>query len=215
MSRIARVEAGLRRPLLAVVYAIARRKTAAMAGRAPERAIEPIELFAHSQSLMLGYLALEGATVRQRRVDERLKALAETKVAAVVRCEYCIDIASSISRAVGLSDEQLLALPRYRESQLFNELEKLVLEYAEAMTRTPADVPARMFDSLRHHFDDAQLVELTSVIALENMRSRFNLALDIGAPGFSDGAVCVAAEGGAAAAEVAVPSEGSAGAQVQ
>src|SRR6266849_6572862 len=43
---------------------------------------------------------------------------------------------------------------------------------------------------LREHFDDAQLVELTHLIAVENMRGRFNLALGIGAAGFSEGMVC-------------------------
>ena len=47
-----------------------------------------------------------------------------------------------------------------------------------------------LFDALRAHFDEAQLVELTHVIALENLYGRFNLALGIGAAGFSEGTVC-------------------------
>ena len=52
------------------------------------------------------------------------------------------------------------------------------------------DVPDELFDRLRRHLDDGQIVELTHHIALENLRGRFNLALGIGAAGFSDGAVC-------------------------
>ena len=58
------------------------------------------------------------------------------------------------------------------------------------MSRTPVEVSDELFAELRKHFDDAQLVELTHVIALENMRGRFNLALGIGAAGFSEGMVC-------------------------
>ena len=58
------------------------------------------------------------------------------------------------------------------------------------MSRTPVEVSDELFAALREHFDQTQLVELTHVIALENMRGRFNLALGIGAAGFSAGAVC-------------------------
>jgi alkylhydroperoxidase family enzyme len=81
-------------------------------------------------------------------------------------------------------------LPNYRERDLFTNLEKLVLDYATGMSRTPVEVPNALFARLRRHFDEAQLVELTSAIALENMRGRFNLALGVGAAGFSEGLVC-------------------------
>jgi 4-carboxymuconolactone decarboxylase len=97
---------------------------------------------------------------------------------------------SAISRRWGLTDEEILALPSYRTSPLFSELDKLVLDYAVGMSRTPVDVPEVLFDSLRQHLDDGQLVELTHHIALENMRGRFNLAFGIGSAGFSDGMVC-------------------------
>jgi hypothetical protein len=52
------------------------------------------------------------------------------------------------------------------------------------------EVSDALFAKLRKQFDDAQLVNLTHVIALENMRGRFNVALGIGAAGFSEGMVC-------------------------
>jgi 4-carboxymuconolactone decarboxylase len=58
------------------------------------------------------------------------------------------------------------------------------------MSRTPVEVSDKLFDALREHFDNAQLVGLTHVINLGNMRARFNLALGIGSSGFSDGMVC-------------------------
>jgi alkylhydroperoxidase family enzyme len=85
-------------------------------------------------------------------------------------------------------------LPRYRESEAFDETEKLVLAYAECMTSTPVEVKDELFDRLRAHFDNAQLVELTAAIAWENYRARFNHALDIGSQGFSAGAACVLPE---------------------
>lgn len=78
----------------------------------------------------------------------------------------------------------------YAASSLFSETEKLVLAYADAMTLTPVEVPEEMFSSLRATFDEAQLVELTSNIAWENYRARFNHAFGLEAEGFSEGAFC-------------------------
>jgi alkylhydroperoxidase family enzyme len=65
-----------------------------------------------------------------------------------------------------------------------------VIEYGEEMSKTNVDVPDKLFVRLREHFDDAQIVELTAAIALENFRARFNNALDIPPSGFSEGMFC-------------------------
>jgi AhpD family alkylhydroperoxidase len=163
-----------------------------LTGRRPENGMEPIVLYGHVPPLLGGILKLEQATAKVNHVESRLKILAQLKASTVIGCEYCIDLGSQIARRSGLTDDELLALPRYQESELFSHLERLVLEYAVAMTRTPPKVSDALFDQLRRHFDDPQLVELTSVIALEGMRSRFNSALGIGAAGFSEGMVCAA-----------------------
>jgi AhpD family alkylhydroperoxidase len=174
-----------------LIYYFTRRSLAKMSGSQPERMLEPLEIFAHSPGLLNAYGKLEQATAKLHRVDQRLSDLAELRAATLVSCEYCIDLGSQIARRrSGLTDEQLLALPKYRDSQLFTDLERLVLDYATGMCRTPVDVPDELVARLREHFDDAQLVELTYHVALENLRGRFNLALGIGSAGFSDGMVC-------------------------
>jgi 4-carboxymuconolactone decarboxylase len=190
MARIKGVssaEAGL---YVRIAYHFSRRSIGKLTGRETERMIEPLEMYAHVPALFKGYAQLEQATAKLHRLDKRLRALAELKAATLTHCEYCIDMGSAISRRWGLTDEEILALPSYRTSPLFSELDKLVLDYAVGMSRTPADVPEVLFDSLRQHLDDGQLVELTHHIALENMRGRFNLAFGIGSAGFSDGMVC-------------------------
>lgn len=158
------------------------------------RMMDPVAVYAHAPSLLAGYGAFEQATAKQSRVPERLKALGELKAAALVNCEFCVDIGSSLAREAGIGEAQLLALPRYRESDEFDELEKLVLDYASAISRTPAAVDDALFAALRERFDERQLVELTNVIALENMRARFNSAFDMTPAGFSEGMVCVPLE---------------------
>jgi len=95
-----------------------------------------------------------------------------------------------VGRKEGVTGEQLSDLADFESSAAFSDLEKLALRYAEAITRTPVDVPDELFEALRQHLTSAQLVELTSAIAWENYRSRFNHAFEIEAEGFAEGAAC-------------------------
>jgi 4-carboxymuconolactone decarboxylase len=198
MSRIVGVSAAKSGPFSGLLLRLARRKTKQMTGRETEEMIGPLEAYAHVPRLLFGYGMLEDATAHLERVPERLKLLAELKAATMTSCGYCIDIGSQIARRGGLSDDELLALPRYRESELFDELEKLVIDYAVGMSRTPVEVSDELVAALRRSFDEPQLVELTNVIAVENMRGRFNLALGFGSAGFSEGMVCALPEPAAA-----------------
>ncbi len=105
-----------------------------------------------------------------------------------------MDIGSAVGREHGVTEEQLRDLPSYEMSAAFTALEKLVLDYAVLMTRTPVDLPGSLFEKLSEHLDRAQLIELTAAIAWENFRARFNHALGIEAQGFSEGAYCAVPE---------------------
>ena len=194
MARIPGVAAREAGPEIASTLDYARDMMAQIAGRPAERGAEPIEVIAHAPELLRGLMAHQQAAAQANRVPTRLKHLAELKAATLTNCEYCIDLGSQVSRRAGLSDEELLALPTYRASPLFSELEKLVLDYAVGVTRTPVDVSDELFARLRAHFDPAQLVELTHAIALENLYGRCNHALGIGSAGFSEGMVCAVPE---------------------
>ena len=95
-----------------------------------------------------------------------------------------------MSRKQGITEEKLMALADFESSPALSELEKLVVRYAAAMTGTPVDVSDELFNALRRHFNERQLVELTSAIAWENYRARFDHAFGIEAEGFSEGAFC-------------------------
>src|SRR5215471_10484562 len=101
-----------------------------------------------------------------------------------------MDLNSAVSRGEGVSQRQLADLAAFEGSPAFSELEKKVLRYAVALTRTPADVPEELFNSLREHFNPQQMVELTAAIAWENFRARFNRGFGIEAEGFAEGAAC-------------------------
>lgn len=173
-----------------IAFFFTRRKLAKLTGSHTAGMLEPLRMYAYIPRLLNAYGRLEQAESKLDVLSLRHRALAELKAATTVRCEYCIDMGSQIARQWGITDEELLALSDYRHAACFSDVDKLILEYATALSRTPVEVSDRLFDALRAHFDAAQLVGLTHVITLENLRARFNLALGIGSSGFSEGRVC-------------------------
>ena len=93
-----------------------------------------------------------------------------------------------------------MALTNFEDASEFSATEKLVLRYAVAMTNTPVEVSEELFQALRQVFDERQLVELTSAIAWENYRARYDHALGIESEGFYKGALCLLPQARGAAA---------------
>ena len=84
----------------------------------------------------------------------------------------------------GATDDKIRQVPTWRTSELFSAMEKDALEYAEKMTITGEKVTDELWGRLRGHFTEAQLVELTAAVAVENFRSKFNVPLGVEAQGF-------------------------------
>jgi alkylhydroperoxidase family enzyme len=95
-----------------------------------------------------------------------------------------VDINSAVGRAQGITDDQLAELHTFERSAFFDPRDKAVLSYAEGMTRTPVEVSDTVFDGLKAYFATPQIVELTAMIAFENLRARFNRALHVESDGF-------------------------------
>ncbi|HKV44795.1 MAG TPA: hypothetical protein VJT32_08995 [bacterium] len=95
-----------------------------------------------------------------------------------------MDINTASGEAAGIAEEKFVHLDDYATSPLFSALERLVLQYADGMTITGRDVPDELFATLRTHFSEEEMVELTAHVAFENFRSKFNHALRIEAQGF-------------------------------
>ncbi len=192
MARIEGVPRDQAGPIVRLVYRLMRRGVKDLTGReaAHGSGIEPVEVWAHRPKMMSGMGKFQQAVRKGSAVDERLKYIVELKGAQMIGCEYCIDLGSQICRNSGLSDQELLALPRYRDSNLFTEGEKLALDYTVGVMSTPVDVSDDLFARMKEHFSDEQLVELTALLTVVNL-DRFNAAFGIASAGFSEGMVCV------------------------
>jgi AhpD family alkylhydroperoxidase len=152
--------------------------------------LDPVSITAHSPAVLAAFLAFEREVRKADTLDPALKQLVNLKTATLVGCPFCIDIGSAESLEAGVSAEQVQALHDHETNSAFSEEERMVLDYAVAMTATPVAVDDDLFERLRTRFSDAELVELTATVAWENFRSRFNHAFGIKAHGFTKNGVC-------------------------
>jgi AhpD family alkylhydroperoxidase len=155
------------------------------------RVVGPVGIFAHSRPTLSAVAGFELAFERGRAAPARLKELAMVKVATLIGCRFCIDIGSSLARAHGLTEEELLDLPYHQASSRLSDLDKRVLDYASAMTHCPVVVPDELYAHLQAALGREAMVELTAAIAWENYRARFNHAVGLREEGFPGSVVCL------------------------
>lgn len=144
--------------------------------------------------LLLATLFYEFSLIFSNRLDPKYKELAELKAAGLINCEYCLDIGSALAHHGGLTEQQIRDLPKYKTSDAYTDVEKLVIGFAEAMTVTPAVDLEEIRTELLTHFTRGQLAELAGAVAWENQRARVNQALGVRPTGISDGMVCAIPE---------------------
>lgn len=148
--------------------------------------MQPSLAMGHHPQLLRSDAIWELQVERWNKLDPTLKALAVMGAAATLNCSWCLDFGYWVSFNDGISPEKLKAVPNWRDADVYTPLERLVLEYAEAASSTPITVTDELVEKLKEHLDEAALVELTMMIAVENQRSRFNASLGLQSQGFSD-----------------------------
>ena len=152
----------------------------------------------HHRPVLKAVLRFEQRVAKWRALDRHLTSYAVLASAGVIGCSWCLDFGYYLARDEGLDLAKVREVPRWRESEVFSALERDVMEYAEAMSATPPTVTDELVARLIDQLGTEAVVELTQMIALENMRSRFNSAAGLQSQGYSD--VCEL--------PLAVPSDG-------
>ncbi|GAA0448446.1 carboxymuconolactone decarboxylase family protein [Streptomyces stramineus] len=154
--------------------------------RAFGKVLDPVMAYGHHRRVLIASSRFEMAIGRWKKLDPQLKALAVMASAASIGCSWCMDFGYWEHRRHGMSHRKLHDVPVWRESDAYTPLERDVMEYAEAMTATPPTVEDELVERLRRHLDDAAFIELTAMVAVENLRSRTNAALGLTSQGFKD-----------------------------
>jgi AhpD family alkylhydroperoxidase len=142
-------------------------------------------LWARSPKLFMGVVLLYGAIDRKSSpLEPALRALSTVRISQINHCRFCIDINAATLLKRGISEDKLWALEHWCGSDLFSERERVALEYAEAITRSELEVTDDLMARVKEQFDDDAIVELTALIAFQNMSSKFNAALAVPPQGF-------------------------------
>lgn len=140
----------------------------------------------HHPALLRADVAWEKRIEKWDALDHELKTLAVLASAGTIGCSWCLDFGWFVGHRDGLDLAKLREVPRWRESRVFDERERAVMAYAEAMTVTPPEVTDEMVSGLVEDLGVRAVVELTMMVAVENQRSRFNSAMGLTSQGFSD-----------------------------
>jgi len=149
------------------------------------RELEPARLWGRSPMVFAGLSLLYGALDRKSSpIEPTLRTLITVLVSQINWCAFCVDINSATGIKRGLTGAHLAALPEFETSALFDARTKAALAYAAAITYTDRKVDADLMARLKSHFSDEAVIELTALIAFQNLSSKFNSALDVAAQGF-------------------------------
>jgi len=149
------------------------------------RELEPARLWARSPKVFAALSLLYGALDRKSSpIEPTLRTLVTVRVSQINWCAFCVDINSATALKRGLTEAHLEALHHFEDSSLFDERIKTALEYTEAVTYSNRQVDSALMARLKGYFDDEAVIELTALIAFQNLSSKFNSALDVSAQGF-------------------------------
>ena len=146
-------------------------------GYAPFR--DQVGVFAHVPSALKHIMGMLLELRQQKNIPYRYVELAIVAVSKLNKCDYCVGHHKPLLEVEGVSPEGAERILDYREHPELDETDKLVVEYAIAVTETPQRIRDEIFDRLRRHFSEAQIVELTLRIALCGFFNRFNDALQV------------------------------------
>lgn len=147
--------------------------------------LDPGLLWGRSPWLFATVALLYGAVNRRSSpIEPALRSLVTVRVSQINHCAFCVDINSMTLLKRGVDEEKIHALPGWRDSGLYSGRERLALDYAEAMTYCDRDVEDDLATAVKTEFGEEGMVELTGLVAFQNLSSKFNAALDVPPQGF-------------------------------
>lgn len=147
--------------------------------------LEPARLWGRTPKVFATLALLYGALDRRSSpLEPSLRTLITVRVSQINWCSFCVDVNAATALKRDVSEAKLLAIASFADSPLFSEREKFALRYAESVTFTDRQPSVEEFANLRQHFSDDAIIELTALIAFQNLSSKFNAALQVPPQGF-------------------------------
>jgi AhpD family alkylhydroperoxidase len=119
-----------------------------------------------------------GRYLEQSGLEESLLGLVQTRASQINGCANCLDMHIKDARARGESEQRLFLLDAWRESPFYSERERAALAWTEVVTLVAETrVPDAVYEEVRRHFSDDELLALTMAVATINAWNRLNVAL--------------------------------------
>ncbi len=111
-------------------------------------------------------------------LEHKLVHLMKMRASQINGCAYCIDMHSKDARALGETEQRLYELDAWRETPFYTERERAALAWTEAITLvSQTHVPDSVFEEVRKHFSEKEIVDLTFVVTTINAWNRLAIAL--------------------------------------
>jgi len=113
----------------------------------------------------------------QNFFDQKLRALIELRVSQINGCAFCLDMHATEARHLGEKQQRLDCLAAWREAPFFTERERAALALAESVTLVAeTHVPDEVYNEVKKHFSEQELVDLTAAIGMINLWNRMSIA---------------------------------------
>jgi AhpD family alkylhydroperoxidase len=127
--------------------------------------------------IIQSYLAVEGI-IASSGLEHSLIVLLKMRASQINGCAFCIDMHSKDARESGESEQRLYGLSAWRETPYYNERERAALDWLEAVTLLPqGNAPDEVYERLKPHFTEAEIVTLTVCAANINVWNRLAVPL--------------------------------------
>jgi alkylhydroperoxidase family enzyme len=159
--------------------------------------VQPLQAAAHHKGLLMASGTVETIAERGwKALDPELRWLAIQRVSSSIGCSWCVDYGWYLGHQEGIDPAKVMDVTNWRDSTAYDETERLVLEYAESASATPAVVDPGVVEKLTDRLGEKAMVELAAWVALEHFRSRFNAGLGLRSQGFAESCALPAGSAG-------------------
>ncbi|HLX01731.1 MAG TPA: carboxymuconolactone decarboxylase family protein [Trinickia sp.] len=135
-----------------------------------------LDFYKANPHVVKAMLALE-EQLAKASLEKSLTELVRLRASQINGCAYCVDLHTTDARKGGETDRRLATVVVWRETPFFTDRERAALEWTEALTLVSIEhVPDSVWEAVRPHFSDAEIVDLTLLVATINSWNRFAIA---------------------------------------
>ena len=147
--------------------------------------LNPTKAWGVVPRLMLGMIFFfKLISSKKSLIDASTRTLISVRISQINNCEFCVDMNSHLFFESKGEAEKIIQLKSWQDNDIYSLKEKVALEYAETITITGRNVSQELQAKLLENFKKKDIIELTAIIAYQNLSSKFNSALDIKPNGF-------------------------------